>query len=264
LITQVGTIPKAGIRFGGNAYFKQLLADDKGKLNMAQQFLAGMGAGVVEAVFAVTPMETIKTKLIQTNQSLIPGMRSIFQESGIAGFYQGVTATILKQSSNQGIRFMCFNKYKDVLTDNGKTKLSVHASFIGGLFAGCCSVLGNNPIDVVKTRMQGKEAVLYKNTLDCFLRVAREEGIRGLYKGALPRMGRVVPGQVCAESSTFARCFPYLASLGKAMRLWNAFLYCLWFYLPASTPILLCLKRVPCFSRLSYLFFCTSCRASSS
>lgn len=194
----MGTIPKAGIRFGGNAYFKQLLADDKGKLNMAQQFLAGMGAGIVEAVFAVTPMETIKTKLIQTNQSLIPGMRSIFRESGIAGFYQGVTATIIKQSSNQGIRFMCFNKYKDILTDNGKIKLSVHASFIGGLFAGCCSVLGNNPIDVVKTRMQGKEAMLYKNTLDCFLRVAREEGIRGLYKGAVARMGRVVPGQVRA------------------------------------------------------------------
>ena len=192
----MGTIPKAGIRFGGNAYFKQLLADDKGKLNMGQQFLAGMGAGVVEAVFAVTPMETIKTKLIQTNQSLIPGVKSIFRESGFAGFYQGVTATILKQSSNQGIRFMTFNKYKDILTDNGKTKLSVHASFIGGLFAGCCSVLGNNPVDVVKTRMQGKEAALYKNTLDCFVKVLKEEGVKGLYKGAFARMGRVVPGQV--------------------------------------------------------------------
>lgn len=193
-------MPKSGIRFGGNAYFKQLLADEKGRLNMGQQFLAGMGAGVVEAVFAVTPMETIKTKLIQTNQSLIPGMKTIFRESGFAGFYQGVTATVLKQSSNQGIRFMCFNKYKDVLTDNGKTKLSPHASLIGGMFAGCMSVLGNNPIDVVKTRMQGKEAGLYKNTADCFLQVFQHEGIRGLYKGALPRMGRVVPGQVSVQS----------------------------------------------------------------
>lgn len=163
---------------------------------MGQQFLAGMGAGVVEAVFAVTPMETIKTKLIQTNQSLIPGMKAIYRESGLAGFYQGVTATILKQSSNQGLRFMCFNKYKDVLTDHGKTKLSPQASFVGGLIAGCASVLGNNPIDVVKTRMQGKEASLYKNTFDCFMQIARQEGIRGLYKGAIPRMGRVVPGQV--------------------------------------------------------------------
>ncbi len=62
-VTLVGSIPKAGIRFGGNAYFKQLLADDRGKLNMASQFLAGLGAGAVEAVFAVTPLETIKTKV---------------------------------------------------------------------------------------------------------------------------------------------------------------------------------------------------------
>lgn len=189
-------MPKSGIRFGGNAYFKKLLADDKGKLNMGQQFLAGMGAGCVEAVVAVTPMETIKTKLIQTNQSLVPGVKSIMRESGLAGFYQGVTATILKQSSNQGLRFMCFNKYKDIRTQNGKLKLSVHDSFIGGLIAGCCSVLGNNPIDVVKTRMQGKDAGMYKNTWDCFTRVVKDEGFRGLYKGSIPRMGRVVPGQV--------------------------------------------------------------------
>lgn len=86
---QLFSVPKAGIRFGGNAYFKKLLADDKGKLNMGQQFLAGMGAGTVEAIFAVTPMETIKTKLIQSNQGLVQGVSSILKESGVAGLYQG-------------------------------------------------------------------------------------------------------------------------------------------------------------------------------
>ena len=38
-------------------------------------YILGMGAGTIEAVLAVTPMETIKTKLIQTNQGLIPGVR---------------------------------------------------------------------------------------------------------------------------------------------------------------------------------------------
>lgn len=64
-VTLVGSVPKAGIRFGGNAYCKKLLADENGKLNMGQQFLAGMGAGTIEAILAVTPMETIKTKLIE-------------------------------------------------------------------------------------------------------------------------------------------------------------------------------------------------------
>ena len=47
---QVLTIPKAGIRFGSNAYYKKLLANDQGKLNMGEQFAAGMGAGITEAI----------------------------------------------------------------------------------------------------------------------------------------------------------------------------------------------------------------------
>ncbi len=102
----MGSIPKAGLRFGGNAFFKKKLADEQGKLTMSRNFIAGMGAGTMEAVLAVTPMETIKTKLIQSNQSLIPGVVSIWKECGIRGFYQGVFATVLKQSSNQGLRYL--------------------------------------------------------------------------------------------------------------------------------------------------------------
>jgi solute carrier family 25 citrate transporter 1 len=198
-VTLVGSMPKAGIRFGANAQCKDLLlsthSKDNQKLGMAEQFLAGMGAGVFEAIFAVTPMETIKTKLIETNQSLIPGVRSIIAESGFAGLYQGLTATIAKQASNQGLRFMFFNKYKDVLTNNGETKLHPLQSLAGGMMAGCFSTLGNNPFDVVKTQMQGKNASQYKGTVDCFTTILKTEGIKGLYKGTIPRMGRVVPGQ---------------------------------------------------------------------
>jgi solute carrier family 25 citrate transporter 1 len=49
--------------------------------------------------------------------------------------------------------------------------------------------------DVVKTRMQGRDAHMYKNTFDCFATVFRQEGLQGLYRGTVPRMGRVVPGQ---------------------------------------------------------------------
>jgi solute carrier family 25 citrate transporter 1 len=169
---------------------------------MAHQFLAGMGAGTVEAILAVTPMETIKTKLIQTNQTLIPGVKSILQESGIRGIYQGLIATILKQGSNQGLRFMFFNKYKELLSDYSKKKngkaipLNPLQALLGGMMAGCFSTLGNNPFDVVKTQMQGKDASKkYKNTLDCFVKIWQEEGLRGYYKGVVPRLGRVVPGQ---------------------------------------------------------------------
>lgn len=43
--------------------------------------------------------------------------------------------------------------------------------------------------------MQGTQASQYKNTLDCFQKIIRTEGIGAFYAGIVPRLGRVVPGQ---------------------------------------------------------------------
>ena len=40
--------------------------------------------------------------------------------------------------------------------------------------------------------MQGLEAKKYKNALDCCTQIIKSEGIRGLYKGTVPRLSRVV------------------------------------------------------------------------
>lgn len=194
-VTLIGSIPKAGIRFGANAWCKKALGGEKGKLNMGQQFLAGMGAGTAEAILAVTPMETIKTKLIEHNLGLVDGIKQILRESGIGGLYQGVAATILKQASNQGLRFMFFNKYKDTVTDSGKNPLTPYGALLGGMLAGTFSTMGNNPFDVVKTQMQGSDAKQYSSTLDCFGKIFATQGMAGFYRGVVARLGRVVPGQ---------------------------------------------------------------------
>jgi len=194
----LGSLPKAGIRFGGNAFFK-------GKLNEMNSgghvpstlinFGGGVCAGVLEAILAVTPMETVKTKTIQLNCGFVEGMRRILAESGPAGLYQGVAATIAKQASNQGLRFMWFGNYRDWVTNNGEHKITPVQSLLGGMSAGCFSTLGNNPFDVVKTKMQGVDASKFKGTLDCFAKTFAQEGIGGFYVGCIPRMYRVVPGQ---------------------------------------------------------------------
>jgi solute carrier family 25 (mitochondrial citrate transporter), member 1 len=197
--TLIGSIPKAGIRFGLNAMIKDALRNpETGKLTPGQNFLAGMGAGVTEAIIVVAPVETIKTKCIQLNLPFLTGMKHIIKTDGIVrGIYQGAIATALKQGSNQGLRFMWFNEYKRIITKDDDTKsLSPLYGLVGGMSAGCFSTLGNNPFDVVKTRMQGMEAkTLYKNTLDCFQQIYYKEGIAAFYSGVIPRLGRVVPGQ---------------------------------------------------------------------
>ena len=54
------------------------------------------------------------------------------------------------------------------------------------------------PIDLVKTRMQNQRSVLasevmYKNSLDCFKKVIKNEGPMGLYRGLLPQLVGVSP-----------------------------------------------------------------------
>ncbi|CAM9095513.1 unnamed protein product [Chrysoparadoxa australica] len=193
--TLLGSMPKAGIRFGVNTYLKGKFMDENGKLSPGRQFAAGAGAGVVEAIIAVTPVETVKTKAIQQgNMSFATCMKHILKNEGPAGLYQGVGATIMKQASNQGFRFMWFNKYKDIVSDHGKTQLNPIQNLLGGMSAGCFSTMCNNPFDVLKTRMQGLDAGKC-NTMDCAQKILKNEGIGGFYKGVIPRLGRVVPGQ---------------------------------------------------------------------
>ncbi|KAL7580989.1 hypothetical protein ACA910_005802 [Epithemia clementina (nom. ined.)] len=194
--TLLGSIPKAGIRFGLNSAIKDVLRNPvDGSLTPAKHFLAGLGAGVSEAIIIVAPVETVKTKCIELNMPFVAGFKHIMKTEGIGGVYQGSFATALKQGSNQGLRFMWFNEYKRIVTEDGKKPLSPIGGLIGGMSAGCFSTLGNNPFDVVKTRMQGTKAAQYSSTLDCFKQIITKEGIGALYSGVMPRLGRVVPGQ---------------------------------------------------------------------
>jgi solute carrier family 25 citrate transporter 1 len=158
--TLVGSVPKAGIRFGLNSVFKEQMRGKDGKLNVAQNFLAGLGAGVSEALLVVAPVETVKTKCIELNMGFVPGFKYILKTEGFGGVYQGAFATALKQGSNQGLRFMWFNEYKRIVTKDGETKLTPIMGLFGGMTAGCFSTLGNNPFDVVKVSIQNFHGIV--------------------------------------------------------------------------------------------------------
>jgi len=195
----VGSMPKAAVRFAAYNQFASLLKDEKGKLTSTRTMLAGLGAGVTEAIVAVTPMETVKTKFIHDQNSknpkyrgLIHGCGVIFKEEGIGGFYKGLVPTMLKQGCNQACRFFVFNTLKASLLAGQKRELKPYESMAIGGVAGILSVYATMPFDVVKTRMQGLEASQYKNSLHCGYVIVRDEGILALWKGTIPRLSRVM------------------------------------------------------------------------
>lgn len=97
---------------------------------------------------------------------------------------------------------MWFNKYKGYISDDGARPLTDLENLLGGMSAGCFSTLGNNPFDVVKTKMQGMDAAKYKNTVDCFRQVC--PFFQSFPRSVLPQFFLIISGEVCATGSELA------------------------------------------------------------
>eukprot|EP01116_Phalansterium_solitarium_P000391 TRINITY_DN10261_c0_g1_i1.p1 TRINITY_DN10261_c0_g1~~TRINITY_DN10261_c0_g1_i1.p1 ORF type:complete len:299 (-),score=45.38 TRINITY_DN10261_c0_g1_i1:201-1097(-) len=201
----VGSAPKAAVRFTAyEAAVKQIAGPD-GKMTPLKTMLAGLCGGVSEAIFVVTPMEAIKTRLIhdlnapvdqRKYRGLVHGVVSIGRAEGAAGLYAGLFPTILKQGSNQAVRFLVVEEAKKAWASvTGRTPGPLGTACCGAV-AGAASVFANNPIDVVKTKMQGLDRNLYKSSWNCAVTLLRTQGPMVFYRGVTPRLIRV-----CGDSA---------------------------------------------------------------
>lgn len=201
----VGNTVKASVRFLGFDSIKALLADKNGKLSGPRGVIAGLGAGLLESVVAVTPFEAIKTALIDDKQTAKPkyqtgvvsGSLKLVRDLGFRGIYAGVVPVSMRQASNQAVRLGSYNSIKTAIQQASGTKpnepLSSTATFAVGSFAGIVTVYTTMPIDTVKTRMQALGAdKVYSSTMNCFYKIFKDEGLLTFWKGATPRLGRLV------------------------------------------------------------------------
>ena len=105
-----GSVPKVAVRFGAFEELRRRNTDADGHCPAARVLLCGLGAGVCEAVLVVTPMETIKVKLINDQRSANPRYRGLLhcveetvRTHGLWATYRGVVATTLKVGSMNSI-----------------------------------------------------------------------------------------------------------------------------------------------------------------
>lgn len=117
----VGSIAKDGVRFLSFDIIKNAFKDpDTGALSPVRNLLAGMSAGVVASIFAVTPTERVKTALIDDARGAKPRFRStshavrtIYSEHCFLGLYRGFVGTTLKQAGATAFRMGSYNILKD-------------------------------------------------------------------------------------------------------------------------------------------------------
>ncbi|KAF7312341.1 Mitochondrial tricarboxylate transporter [Mycena indigotica] len=198
----VGNSVKAGVRFVTYDHFKNMLADSEGKVSAPRSLLAGLGAGMMEAIFAVTPSETIKTKLIDDAKrpnpqyrGLVHGSISIVRAEGIFGIYRGLFPVMMRQGANSAVRFTTYSTIKQFVQGQARPGQTLPATITFGIgaIAGLVTVYTTMPLDVIKTRMQTLEArSQYRNSFHCAYRIFTEEGILRFWTGTTPRLARLV------------------------------------------------------------------------
>lgn len=174
--------------------------------------VAGLGAGITEAVAVVTPMEVVKIRLQAQRHSMadpqdIPKYRNaahaaytIVKEEGIATLYKGVTLTALRQATNQAVNFTAYQEFKkQALTYQNLEELPSYQHLLLGGLSGAMGPLSNAPIDTLKTRIQRATSLKGESAWTRFTTVAsdlyKKEGAKAFYKGITPRLMRVAPGQ---------------------------------------------------------------------
>ncbi|CAO3656129.1 unnamed protein product [Mucor hiemalis] len=99
-------------------------------------------------------------------------------------------------------------------------------SFTLGSIAGAVGATAVYPIDLVKTRMQNQRSkvvgeLLYKNSLDCFKKVLKNEGFTGLYRGLGPQLVGVAPEKAIKLTVNDYVRSKFLGKQGGDIKFWQ-------------------------------------------
>ena len=156
--------------------------------------LAGMSAGVVASIFAVTPSERVKTALIddarraKSFHSPYHAVKLIYLQNGVMGLYRGFAGTTLKQASATAFRMGSYNILKD-LERSWNIEQNTITNFANGAVAGTITTYATQPFDTIKTRSQSAKGA---STVDAFNSILADGGVRGFWRGTTMRLGRTI------------------------------------------------------------------------
>jgi len=156
-----------------------------------RSIIAGSSAGAVE--IAITyPFEFAKTRS-QLNQRLPNSQKLPWPKFPSKEWYAGCTTLIIGNSIKAGVRFVAFDAYKSFLADEDG-KISGPRTVIAGFGAGFTeSLLAVTPFESIKTQLiddRKRPQPRMNGFLHGSALIAREQGVRGFFKGFVPTTAR--------------------------------------------------------------------------
>ncbi|KAM4810463.1 mitochondrial brown fat uncoupling protein 1 isoform 2-T2 [Rhinophrynus dorsalis] len=163
----------------------------------------GAGTAACIADLFTFPLDTAKVRLQIQGESAVTGavngirykgvfgtISTIIKTEGPKSLYNGLVAGLQRQMSFASIRIGLYDTVKLFYT-NGKEKAGIGSRILAGCTTGALAVTVAQPTDVVKVRFQAQVNLSgvkkrYNGTFDAYKTIAKEEGMRGLWKDNLP------------------------------------------------------------------------------
>lgn len=164
-----------------------------------QKQLASFVAGGIAGSFSATltcPVEVVKTHLqaskggsevALTAKGPLSVARNIAQVEGFRGFFRGLLPTLIGILPSRATYFWAYNTTKTNLVSRFGENPFVHMASAAA--AGISSNTLTNPIWLMKSRVQlqagasSNSPMVYRGYRDAMVRIFREEGIGGFFKG---------------------------------------------------------------------------------
>jgi len=119
---------------------------------------------------------------------------------GITGLYRGSAITVAGAFVYRGGQLGLFAQIQDMNPyKQDKGMIGIVAAFVCATVARTITTPFNYPFDTIRRRMmldsdKPAEERLYKSAIDCFIKVSKNEGLGGMYKGLIPELFRGLGG----------------------------------------------------------------------
>ncbi|XP_010769484.1 mitochondrial uncoupling protein 2-like [Notothenia coriiceps] len=177
----------------------------------------GAGTAACIADLITFPLDTAKVRLQIQGESIkgegavkyrgVYGtITTMVRTEGARSLYNGLVAGLQRQMSFASVRIGLYDSMKQFYT-RGTESAGIVVRLMAGCTTGAMAVAFAQPTDVVKVRFQAQVRLpgggrRYNSTLDAYRTIARDEGVRGLWKGCMPNITRNAIVN-CAELVTY-------------------------------------------------------------
>ena len=158
-------------------------------------FVAGGVAGAVSRT-STAPCDRLKVILQAkepgSSRSIYQEFMAIHKESGVRGFFKGNGTNVLKIIPETSLKFMTYDKIKELICADIKAPTTVERLFSGAA-SGFLTQTMIYPLEITKTRLALASDGIYNGIGDCLRKIARQEGMSALYKGWSVSVMGIIP-----------------------------------------------------------------------